>query len=107
MPKVPPFPGETARASLQQSYGRPLGELFTEFNIEPLAAASIAQVHVARRLDGREVVIKVLRPGMREQIGQDLEVMAALATLAERWWPEARRLKPIEVVREYRKTILD
>jgi ubiquinone biosynthesis protein len=105
--KVPPFPGEAARASLQHSYGRPLGELFTEFSTEPLAAASIAQVHVARRLDGREVVVKVLRPGMREQIGRDLAVMAAMAALAERWWPEARRLKPIEVVREYRQTILD
>ncbi len=105
--KVPPFPGEAARASLQRSYGRPLGELFSEFSVEPLAAASIAQVHVARRLDGREVVIKVLRPGMREQIGLDLEVMATMAAMAERWWPEARRLKPIEVVREYRQTILD
>jgi ubiquinone biosynthesis protein len=105
--KVPPFPGVTARASLEQSYGRPLGELFADFSIEPLAAASIAQVHVARRLDGREVVVKVLRPGMREQIGRDLEVMAAMAAMAERWWPEARRLKPIEVVDEYRKTIFD
>jgi ubiquinone biosynthesis protein len=105
--KVPPFPGQAARASLEQSYGRPLAELFADFSIEPLAAASIAQVHVARRLDGREVVVKVLRPGMREQIGRDLEVMAAMAVLAERWWPEARRLKPIEVVREYRKTIFD
>ena len=105
--KVPPFPGELARASIAQSYGRPLGELFVDFNVTPLAAASIAQVHVARRLDGREVVVKVLRPGMREQIGRDLEVMAAMAAMAERWWPEARRLKPIEVVREYRKTIFD
>jgi ubiquinone biosynthesis protein len=105
--KVPPFPGSVARASLEQSYGRPLSELFSEFNVEPLAAASIAQVHVARLLDGREVVIKVLRPDMREQIGRDLEVMKTLAVLAERWWPEARRLKPIEVVREYRQTILD
>ena len=105
--KVPPFPGALARASLEQSYGRPLGELFTDFSVDPLAAASIAQVHLARRLDGREVVIKVLRPGMREQIGRDLEVMAAMAAMAERWWPEARRLKPIEVVREYRQTILD
>ena len=105
--KVPPFPGALARASLEQSYGRPLGELFTDFSVDPLAAASIAQVHLARRLDGREVVIKVLRPGMREQIGRDLEVMVAMAAMAEHWWPEARRLKPIEVVREYRQTILD
>ena len=105
--RVPPFPGGVARAGLEQSYGRPLAELFAEFSTEPLAAASVAQVHVARRLDGREVVVKVLRPGMHEQIDLDLEVMAAMAALAERWWPEARRLRPIEVVREYRKTILD
>jgi len=62
---------------------------------------------VATRRDGREVVVKVLRPGMREQIGRDLEVLDALAAMAERWWPEARRLRPIEVVREYRQTVLD
>lgn len=105
--RVPPFPGSEARASLERSYAQPLSALFTAFDETPLAAASIAQVHVATRLDGREVVIKVLRPGMREQIGRDLEVMRALALLAERWWPEARRLKPIAVVSEYRQTILD
>ena len=105
--RVPPFPGSVARASLEHSYRQPLGELYADFSIEPLAAASIAQVHVARRRDGREVVIKLLRPGMRAQIGRDLEVMHAMAGLAARWWPEARRLRPIEVVREYRQTILD
>ena len=105
--RVPPFPGELARAGLERSYGRRLDELFADFSNEPLAAASIAQVHVAHRRDGREVVVKVLRPGMRAQIGRDLEVMQAMAMLAQRWWPEARRLRPIEVVREYRQTILD
>ncbi len=105
--RVPPFPGELARASLEHSYGRKLDEVFATFSIDPLAAASIAQVHVATRRDGREVVVKVLRPGMREQIGRDLDVMDAMAALAERWWPEARRLRPIEVVREYRQTVLD
>ena len=105
--QVPPFPGSVARASLEHSYRRPLAELYADFSIEPLAAASIAQVHVARRLDGREVVIKLLRPGMRAQIGRDLEVMQAMAQLAQRWWPEARRLRPLEVVHEYRQTILD
>jgi ubiquinone biosynthesis protein len=105
--RVPPFPGELARAGLERSYGVPLADLFAEFSNEPLAAASIAQVHVARRRDGREVVVKVLRPGMRAQIGRDLEVMQAMAVLAQRWWPEARRLRPIDVVREYRQTILD
>ena len=105
--RVPPFPGSIARASLERSYGQAVNKLFADFKLEPLAAASIAQVHVARRLDGREVIVKVLRPGMREQIGRDLEVLSAIAILANRWWPEARRLKPAEVVREYRQTILD
>ena len=105
--RVPPFPGSEARASLERSYRQPLTALFAAFESEPLAAASIAQVHVARRLDGREVIVKVLRPGMREQIDRDLEVMHALAALAQRWWPEARRLKPVAVVREYQQTIID
>ncbi len=105
--RVPPFPGSVARASLERSYRQPLSALFAAFETEPLAAASIAQVHVARRLDGREVIVKVLRPGMRGQIDRDLEVMHVLATMAQRWWPEARRLKPVAVVREYQQTIID
>jgi ubiquinone biosynthesis protein len=105
--RVPPFPGSEARASLELSYRQPLGALFKHFEETPLAAASIAQVHVAIRGDGREVVVKVLRPQMRAVINRDLEVMHALASLAERWWPEARRLKPIAVVNEYHQTILD
>ena len=105
--RVPPFPGSEARASLERSYGQPLEALFARFESVPLAAASIAQVHVAQRTDGREVVVKVLRPGMRVAIERDLAVMHALAGLAERWWREARRLKPVAVVHEYHKTILD
>jgi ubiquinone biosynthesis protein len=105
--RVPPFPGAIARAGLERCYGQPLSALFADFQTEPLAAASIAQVHVARRLDGREVIVKVLRPGMRTLIRRDLEVMHALAQLADRWWPEARRLKPAAIVREYQQTVLD
>ena len=105
--RVPPFPGSAARASLERSYRQPLSTLFRHFEETPLAAASIAQVHVAIRSDGREVVVKVLRPQMRAVINRDLEVMHTLASLAERWWPEARRLKPLAVVSEYHKTILD
>jgi len=105
--RVPPFPGSVARAMVEKAYGRPLAEVFSHFDERPLAAASIAQVHVARLADGREVVVKVLRPGMRDLIERDLEVLEALASLAERWWPEGSRLRPAEVVQEYRKTILD
>jgi len=105
--RVPPFPGNVARASIEAAYGKPVTEVFSEFDETPLAAASIAQVHVARLRTGQEVVVKVLRPGMRDVIQRDLEVLYALADLAQRYWPDARRLRPLEVVREYEKTILD
>ncbi|MBX3703674.1 MAG: ubiquinone biosynthesis regulatory protein kinase UbiB [Steroidobacteraceae bacterium] len=105
--RVPPFPGAAAKARIETALGRPVTELFSEFEEEPLAAASIAQVHAARLRDGREVVVKVLRPGMREIIGRDLEVLHALAGLAEDYWPGSRRLHPREVVVEYEKTILN
>jgi ubiquinone biosynthesis protein len=105
--RVPPFPGSIARATIEHSYGRPVAEVFAEFDEKPLAAASIAQVHVARLLDGKEVVVKVLRPGMRARIERDLEVLYALANLANRFWGPARRLRPREIVEEYEKTVLD
>src|SRR5262249_10681205 len=80
---------------------------FSAFDEIPLAAASIAQVHVAKLRDGTEVVVKVLRPGMTEVIKRDLEVLYALAGLAQRYWSESRRLRPLEIVAEYEKTILD
>ena len=105
--RVPPFPGAEARAIIERSLGRPVSEAFSAFNESPLAAASIAQVHVALLPNGREVVVKVLRPDMRAVIDRDLEVLHALAALAERYWRESRRLRPAEVVNEYEKTILD
>jgi ubiquinone biosynthesis protein len=105
--RVPPFAGEIAVAMLEKTYGRPLTEVFSRFETTPLAAASIAQVHAATLNEGGDVVVKVLRPGMREVIDLDLEVLEALADLADRYWIEARPVRPVEVVREYRKTILD
>jgi ubiquinone biosynthesis protein len=105
--QVPPFDAALARAAIEQSLGRPVGELFGSFEPEALAAASIAQVHAATLRDGREVIAKVLRPAMRTVIERDLAVMFTLARLTSRWWPEAARLKPVEVVEEYRRTILD
>jgi ubiquinone biosynthesis protein len=105
--RVPPFPGSTARALIEQAYGRPLTEVFASFDETPLAAASIAQVHAARLPGGREVVVKVLRPGMRTLIERDLEVLHALADLAQRYSREGRRLRPREIVDEYQKTVLD
>jgi ubiquinone biosynthesis protein len=82
-----------------------------EFDETPLASASIAQVHTAKlRLDQgetKEVIVKVLRPGIEKTIRRDVELMYTFAALAQRYWPDGRRLRPIEVVREYEKTILD
>ena len=105
--RVPPFPGAEARAIIEQTYGRPVTEVFERFDEEPLAAASIAQVHTARLRSGEEVVIKVVRPGVRQKIERDLEVMHVLARLARDYSREGHRLRPTEVVAEYEKTILD
>jgi ubiquinone biosynthesis protein len=104
---VPPFPGAIARAMIESSYGEPLDTRLVDFEEVPLAAASIAQVHAARLADGREVIVKVLRPGMKATIALDLEVLFTIAGMAERWWAQSRRLKPLEIVREYEKTIID
>jgi ubiquinone biosynthesis protein len=105
--RVPPFDGAIAVASVEKSFRAPLASVFASFDPVPLAAASIAQVHVATLLGGREVVVKILRPGMREIIDLDLEVLQYLAELADEYWRDARRLRPVELVSEYRKTILD
>jgi ubiquinone biosynthesis protein len=113
--RVPPFDGKVARAIIEEAYGRTAEQVFSIFEEEPLAAASIAQVHAAElraevTLNGaktREVVVKVLRPGMHAIIARDLEVLRALARFAETNWEGSERLKPVEVVAEYEKTILD
>src|SRR6202795_2111711 len=105
--RVPPFDGAIAIASIEKAFGLAVGEIFGSFEPKPLAAASIAQVHVATLKSGREVIVKILRPGMREIIDLDLEVLQYLADLADLYWVEARRLRPADLVREYRKTILD
>ena len=104
---VPPFDGEVARALIEHALGQPVATLFRRFDTTPLAAASIAQVHAAELPDGREVIVKVLRPGMHEVIARDIEVLYELARLVDRYSTEGRRLRPVEVVREYEKTILD
>ena len=105
--QVPPFPGAQARMRIEAAFGRSIGELLQEFDETPLASASIAQVHAARLHDGREVVVKVLRPGVEGLIRTDLEVLHLIAGLAEDYWRDGRRLRPREVVAEYEKTVLD
>jgi len=103
--QVPPFPGEHAVATLERAFGRKVEDLFAEFERAPLAAASIAQVHAAKLRDGKAVVVKVLRPNVAALIARDVEVLHAVARLAEAYWPEARRLHPREIVAEFEKTL--
>ena len=105
--RVPPFPSSVAKAMAEKAYGQSLDDVFDRFDDEPLAAASIAQVHKATLKSGEEVIVKILRPGVEAQIRQDLDVLHALARLAQRHWPEARRLRPVDVVNEYEKTVID
>lgn len=107
--KVPPFSSSAAqeiiKTSLELSH---LDELFSEFHEAPLASASIAQVHAAKlKHNDEDVVVKVLRPDIRETIVADMELLFSLATILQRWLPDGKRLRPVEVVVEYRKTIVD
>jgi ubiquinone biosynthesis protein len=104
---VPPFPADEAIEIINDAYGEPVENVFERFDTEPLAAASIAQVHTAKLKAGTEVIVKVLRPGVLEQIERDLGVLRLLAGLADRYWEHGKRLRPLEIVDEYEHTILD
>ena len=105
--RVPPFAGAEARTMVEAALGQPVTALFAEFDEQPLASASIAQVHAAKLKDGREVVVKVLRPGVERDVRGDLDVLYTVAGLADRYWKDGRRLRPLEIVAEYEKTVLD
>ncbi len=104
--RVPPFDGDQARAEVEKALGRPVSEIFDSFETEALASASIAQVHVAQ-LHGVNVIVKVLRPNIEKVVHQDVNLMYALARTLEFLWKESRRLRPVELVGEYEKIILD
>jgi ubiquinone biosynthesis protein len=99
--RVPPFPGRVAATLVERAFGKPLGEVFSHFDEQPVASASIAQVHFATLLDGREVAVKVLRPGMLAIIDDDLALLHRLARWVERFSVDGKRLKPREVVAEF------
>jgi len=105
--RVPPFPGETARAMVEQALGAPIETNFAEFDTTPIASASVAQVHIARLQDGTEVAVKVLRPDIEPVIERDIELLYALARLAMRYLPDGPRLRPVEIVDQFRKTLRD
>lgn len=105
--RVAPFPSKQAARIIEDALGAPPAQLFAHFEVDPVASASIAQVHFARLHDGREVAVKVLRPGMLEFIENDLALMRIFAKIVERLSPDGRRLKPREVVAEFDKYLHD
>lgn len=105
--RVPPFPVTQAKAIIEQQLGKPLHEAFQSFDQNVLASASIAQVHNAVLHDGTKVVVKIVRPRIEKIIRKDIALMMILARLANRYWKEAQRVKPIKVVEEFEKTLLN
>ncbi|RZI43535.1 ubiquinone biosynthesis regulatory protein kinase UbiB [Herbaspirillum sp. HC18] len=105
--RVPPFDSELAIEQIVKSLGAHPDRLFAKFDREPVASASIAQVHLATLKDGKEVAVKVLRPGMKRSIEEDIALMKIAAGWVERLWADGRRLKPKEVVGEFDKYLHD
>ena len=101
--RVPPFFADQVIATLTRVYGRPVEDVFREFDRSPVASASVAQVHLARLPDGTEVAVKVLRPGIARVIAGDLALLHAGASLVEWLWADGKRLRPHEVVDEFAK----
>lgn len=105
--RVPSFSGEQARTIIETACNKPISEIFSEFDLIPLASASVAQVHAAKLLTGQIVVAKVLRPGINKRIIKDVDLLYAIADLATHYWKPAKRLKPREVVAEFEACLKD
>jgi len=104
---VPPFPQQQSIAIIEKALGSPVVEVFASFDAEPMASASVAQVHAATLHSGEEVVIKVIRPGIKPVILQDVALLFTIARLIEKYFPDGKRLRAVEVVADYQITILD
>lgn len=105
--QVPPFDPAQSVARIEQQLGAKVSEVFARFDVQPLASASIAQVHAAQLKSGEQVVVKVIRPNLRPVIRSDLAWLFLAARIAEKSSADARRLRPLEVVADYEKTIYD
>lgn len=104
---VPPFPQQQSIAIIEKALGKPVAVLFASFESTPMASASVAQVHGATLHSGERVVVKVVRPDIEPVIRQDIALLFTLARLAEKYHPNGRRLRPVEVVSDYELVILD
>lgn len=104
---VPPFSGHEARSIIEKSLERNINELFKNFDETPLASASIAQVHTATLHDGKQAIVKVVRPGIEHTIRHDIDLMLFIAKMIERFNSTGKRLRPVEVVEDYEKVIFD
>jgi len=104
---VPPFPGEQARDIIEEALGQPVSEVFASFDTTPLASASIAQVHPATLHDGREAVVKVVRPGIGKQLRKDIDLLKTVAKLAEKVMQSGARIQPLKVVCEFETVVFD
>jgi ubiquinone biosynthesis protein len=105
--QVPPFPGEEARSIIEKALGEPVDEVFANFDTNPLASASIAQVHPATLHDGREAVVKVVRPGIDKQLRKDIDLLRAIAQLAEKFNQSGARVQPSKIVSEFERFVFD
>jgi ubiquinone biosynthesis protein len=105
--RVPPFPNNTFREIVEQALGAPVESIFSDYDNEPLASASVAQVHAATLKNGKAVVIKAVRPNIAPIIEQDVALLLKLARLLEKYSADGRRLRPVEIVEDYRNTIFD
>lgn len=103
--RVPPLPFETIRPLIEEAIGGPVETCFRRFDPEAIAAASIAQVHAATLLDGRDVIVKVRRPGIERIVDADLRILRRLSRIAERRIPEVARLKPDELLRHFAESL--
>lgn len=105
--QVPPFADAQSRAIIEKAYGKTVAELFAAFEPTPFASASIAQVHGATLHNGKEVVVKVLRPNLQPIIQRDISLLYFFAANIQRHWEPGKRLRPMEIVAEFEKTLLD
>jgi len=105
--QVPPFPGEEARDIIEKALGEPVDTIFASFDTQPLASASIAQVHPATLHDGRQAVVKVVRPGIEKQLRKDIDLLKAIAGIAQKFLQGGAKIQPLEVVREFESVVFD